>query len=237
MSLKDTEMHVVSMLGAGLLSAALIVPVVFFYDDADARGPALADDRQVIEATLAFKSEKPKQPQKKRDVVEEVKVEGVSRDENKKVEEKKEDKKDEKKPVVDPKDPFKGLRRPDEDAGKPTTQPEGDFNGSEKGFAPESRGDPFLGELRADMNFQFPEIAKAQSIPVGCIHLQPDGRIKATTFAAPIGKQGDDDLQTAAEAALRELQKNRNRSPKAVPTHLLSITKQWLCFRFNVSSE
>ena len=98
MSLKDTEMHVVSLFGAGILSAALVVPVVWFYDDAGASTPALADDRQVIEATLAYKSAAKKQPQKKRDVVEEVKVEGVSRDETKKVEPKKEDKKEEKKP-------------------------------------------------------------------------------------------------------------------------------------------
>jgi hypothetical protein len=233
MALKDTEMHVVSLFGAGLLSAALIVPVVWFSADAGASRPPLADNRMVIEATIAYRKQEQKQPQKKRDVVEEVKVEGVSRDENKKVEEKKDDKKkEEKKAVVDPKDPFKGLRRPDEEAGKPTTDPGGDFNGSEKGFAPESRGDPFFGRLRADMNFQFPEIAKAASIPVGCIHLQPDGRIKAIKFE----ERGDDDLQTAAEAALKELQKARNREPEAVPTHLLNITKQWLCFKFSVSS-
>lgn len=241
MSLKDVEMHALSMLAAGALTAALVVPTVWFYDDADARTAPLADNRQVIEATLAYKSTKQKQPQKKRDVVQEVKVEGVSRDENKPVEPKKEDKKEnkkvDKKPVIDPNDPFKGIRRPDEDVGKPTTEPDGEFNGSEKGFAPESKGDPYLAELRADMNFTFPEIAKAQSIPIGCIHLQPDGRIKATTFAPPIGKPGDDDLQTAAEAALKQLQKTRNQKPQPVPTHLLSITKQWLCFRFNVSSE
>jgi hypothetical protein len=231
MSLKDNEMQIVSLLGAGIVSAALVVPVVWFAHTAEAGGAQL-QDRQVIEATLAYKSSTKKQPQKKRDVVEEVKVEGVSRDENKKVEPKKEEKKEEKKPVVDPKDPFKGIRRPDEEAGKPTTDPGGEFNGSEKGFAPESKGDPFFGRLRADMNFQFPEIAKAQSVPIGCIHLQPDGRIKAIKFE----EKGDDDLQTAAEAALKELQKNRNREPEPVPSHLLNITRQWLCFKFSVSS-
>ena len=83
------------------------------------------------------------------------------------------------------------------------------------------------------MNFQFPEIAKASSIPIGCIHLQPDGTIKAIKFE----EKGDDDLQTAAEAALKELQKIRSREPERVPTHLLKWTKQWLCFRFSVSSE
>src|SRR5262249_2517104 len=155
-----------------------------------------------------------KQPQKKFDQPDVVKPVGVSHDENKKVEEKKEEKKP-KDPKVDTKDPFKGIRRPDEESGQTTTQPGGDFNGSEKGFAPERKGDPFFARLRGDMNFTFPEIAKASSIPVGCIHLQPDGKIKAITFDAPIGQPGDDDLQTAAEAALRELQKTRNQNPEA----------------------
>jgi hypothetical protein len=235
MSLKDSEMQAVSMFGAFALSAVLIIPVVWFSKPEEKKGDPALKDLEVIEATLAFKSEKaPKQPQKKFDNPEVVKPEGVSRDENKKVEDKK-DKKEEKK--KDEKDPFKNFRRTNEDEapGKPTTQP-GDFNGSEKGFAPESKGDPFFARLRADMNFQFPEIAKATSIPIGCIHLQTDGRIKAISFDRPIGQPGDDDLQTAAEAALKELQKIRNREPEPVPTHLLQITSKWLCFKFSVSS-
>lgn len=235
MSLRDSEMQMVSLFGAVLLSAALIVPVVWFTEAAEA-GDAPLKEREVIEATLAYRKKPQKQPQKKRAPVQEVKPEGVSRDENKKVEEKKEEKKEkkeEKKVVVDPKDPFKNFRRDDEEAG-PTTEPDaGDFNGSEKGFAPDSKGDPYFGELRADMNFQFPEIAKASSIPIGCIHLQPDGTIKAIKF----DQKGDDDLQTAAEAALKNLQKTRNAKPDPVPTRLLKWTKQWLCFRFSVSSE
>lgn len=236
MSMKDAEMQVFSLAGAGIIAAAMFVPVlVWGADDGGAEGPQLAD-RQVIEATLAYRKAAPKQPQKKFDQPDVVKPVGVSRDENKKVEPPKKEEKKPKDPKVDVNDPFKGLRRPDEEAGKPTTQPEGDFNGSEKGFAPESKGDPFFARLRGDMNFMFPEIAKASSIPVGCIHLQPDGKIKAITFAAPIGQRGDDDLQTAAEAALKELQKARNQNPEAVPTHLLQITSKWLCFKFSVSS-
>lgn len=235
MSLKDGEMQVFSIVGAGALSALLIVPVVWFSRPAEAKRSSLYDNRQVLEATIAYKKSPTKQPQKKFDQPEVVKPVGVSHDENKKVEEKKEEKKKDQ-PKIDPNDPFKGIRRPDSEAGKPTTTPEGDFNGSEKGFAPTSTGDPFFGRLRADMNFQFPEIAKAQSIPIGCIHLQADGRIKAFTFDPPIGKKGDDDLQTAAEAALTELKKARNQDPEAVPSHLLEITKQWLCFKFSVAS-
>ncbi len=234
MSLKDTEMQAVSIFGAAALSGLLIVPVVWLTDQAIAK-PQLTDKRQVLEATIAYKKSPSKQPQKQFDQPDVVKPVGVSHDETKKVEEKKDEKKKDQ-PKVDPNDPFKGIRRKDEEAGKPTTTPDGDFNGSEKGFAPTSTGDPFFGRLRADMNFTFPEIAKAQSIPIGCIHLQPDGRIKAFTFDPPIGKKGDDDVQTAAEAALTELKKARNQNPEPVPSHLLEITKQWLCFKFSVSS-
>lgn len=235
MALRDTEMHVVSVLGAGVIAAVLFVPAMVLSNGGGEEGPQLKD-MQVIEATIAYRKTPQKQPQKQVKQVEEVKPEGVSRDENKKVEEKK---KDDKKPEAKPddKNPFGKFARPGEDTGAPTTKPEGDFNGSEKGFAPTSKGDPFLGRLRADMNFQFPEIAKATSIPVGCIHIQPDGKIVDTTFNPPIGQKGDDDLQTAAEAALKELVKVRRANPEPVPSHLLGITTQWLCFKFSVQSE
>lgn len=235
MALRDTEMHVVSVLGAGVIAAVLFVPAMVLSNGGGEEGPQLKD-MQVIEATIAYRKTPQKQPQKQVKQVEEVKPEGVSRDENKKVEEKK---KDDKKPEAKPddKNPFGKYTRTGEDTGAPTTKPEGDFNGSEKGFAPTSKGDPFLGRLRADMNFQFPEIAKATSIPVGCIHIQPDGKIVDTTFNPPIGQKGDDDLQTAAEAALKELVKVRRANPEPVPSHLLGITTQWLCFKFSVQSE
>ena len=89
MSLKDSDMHVVSVIGAGALSAALIVPVLWFTDAAIVK-PQLKDDRQVLEATLAFKKSPTKQPQKQFDQPDVVKPVGVSHDETKKVEEKKE---------------------------------------------------------------------------------------------------------------------------------------------------
>lgn len=233
MSLKDAEMHMVSLLGAGLLTAVLVVPAVLMHEEVRITAPLLKE-QQVIEATIAYRKTPKKQPQKKTAPPPVEEPEGVSRDENKKVEEKKEEKKPE--PKADPDNPFGKFTRPAEDTG-PATEPDvGDFNGSEKGFAPESKGDPFFGRLRADMNFQFPEIARALSNPIGCIQIQPDGRIKATTFDPPIGTKGDGDLQTAAEAALAELKKIRAQNPEPVPTHLLSITSKWLCFKFSVSS-
>jgi len=229
MALKDTEMHVLSIVGAAIVTAALFVPVLFFTDAATDDGPQLKE-MQVIEASIAYKKSPTKQPQKQTQPTPTIdKPEGVSRDENKKPPEKKEEKKPEQ-AKVDPNNPFGKFTRPTEDDGKPTTQPLGDFNGSEKGFAPESKGDPFFGRLRADMNFQFPSIAKASSIPVGCIRIQPDGKIADTKFDV----KGDDDLQTAAEAAMNELVKARRANPEPVPTHLLSITTRWLCFKFSV---
>ena len=227
-------MHIFSLFGAVGLTAALFVPMVVLAAEDRIDAPPLKE-QEVIEATIAYKKTEKKQPQKKFQNPEVEKPEGVSRDENKKVEEKPKDEK--KPPKQDENNPFGKFTRPTDDAvGKPTEQPEGDFNGSEKGFAEESKGDPFFGRLRGDMNFQFPEISKAQSIPIGCIHLQADGRIKAVTFDPPIGKKGDDDLQTAAEGALAELKKARAQNPEPVPTHLLSITSKWLCFKFSVSS-
>ena len=232
MALNDGEMHVVSLFGAALFSAAFFVPILYFTDAAETEGPVIKDT-QVIEATLAYRKTPQKQPQKPQETQKTEKPEGVSRDETKKVEPK-----DEKKPEKkDEANPFGKFTRPSDDDGKPTTRPDGDFNGSEKGFAPTSKGDPFFGRLRADMNFQFPEIAKGKSIPLGCIQLLPDGKVDKITFSPPIGQQGDDDLQTAAEASLKELQKIRSKTPEAVPTHLLNITRQWLCFKFSVTSE
>ncbi len=228
-------MHVVSLAGAGLLAAALAVPLIWVTGSNRVDGPVLKE-QEVIEATIAYRKTPQKQPQKKTAPPPVEKPEGVSRDENKKPEEKKPEEKKPPEAKPDPNNPFGKFQRPGEEAGPQTTPTVGDFNGSEKGFAEESKGDPFFGRLRGDMNFQFPEIARAQSIPVGCIHLQADGRIKAITFDPPIGAKGDDDLQTAAEAALKQLQKTRAQNPEPVPTHLLGITSKWLCFKFSVSS-
>ena len=227
-------MHVVSLAGAGILAAALAVPLVWVTGGNRVDAPPLKE-QYVIEAKIAYRKTPQKQPQKKFQNPDVQKPEGVSRDENKKPVEKKEEEK--KPPKIDENNPFGKFTRPsDDEVGKPTTTPDGDFNGSETGFAPESKGDPFFGRLRGDMNFTFPEIAKAQSIPVGCIQLTADGKIPKITFDPPIGQNGDDDLQTAAEAALKELQKARNANPEPVPTYLMGITSKWLCFNFSVSA-
>lgn len=232
MALKDNEIQGVSVFGTAVLTAALVLLVLFSANASVAKQPA--DNLVAIEASIAYSKTPQKQPQKKFKAPEEVKTEGVSHDENKKPEEKKPD---EKKPEkVDPKDPFAKFKHDtdDDDApvGKPTTDP-GKFNGDEQGYAEETKGDPWLGKLRGDMKYQPPEIAKGNDAPIGCIHLTADGKIVDSKWVKNTG----DDLQTAAEAAIAQLMKTRNANPDPVPTHLLSLTTKWLCFKFTVQSQ
>lgn len=262
MSLKDGEIHMVSLFGTGLLTVALFVPVLWFTEAAQAEKPPLRD-REVIEATLAYSKQPQKQPQKKIENPDVEKPVGVSHDEKKqpatcgnhikedgedcddgntkngdgcsstchdenKVAKKQEDTKN-------PFDKFKHTQDDDSQKGKPTVDP-GQFNGDERGFAPTNTGDPWFARLHRDMNFNPPEIAKGTSVPVGCVHITADGKIPEFTFDPPNGQKGDDDIQTAADSALRELKKARNEKPEPVPTHLLGITTKWLCFKFTVKS-
>ena len=222
MALKDNEMQVVSVNGTGVQVDVLKAPVLYFANAGAAKQPA--ENLVAIEASIAYSKAPQKQPQKKFKAPEEVKTEGVSHDENKKPEEKKPD---EKKPEkVDPKDPFAKFKHDtddDEPEGKPTTDP-GKFNGNEQGYAEETKGDPWLGKLRGDMQYAPPEIAKGNDAPIGCIHITPDGKIVDSKWVKNTG----DDLQTAAEAAIAQLTKTRNANPDPVPTHLLTLPTKWL---------
>lgn len=230
--MKDAEIQAVSFAGTIVLTAALFAPILYLVPKAEAQGPELKE-METIEASLAYRKTPQKQPQKRLKAADPIeKPEGVSRDENKKPVEKPKD--DEKKPKKDDTDPLAKFKHPQDDdtpTGKPVTDI-GDFNGSEKGFAEDTKGDPWMQQLVADMNYNPPEIAKGNGVPVGCIHLSADGKISETKFFT----KTDDDLQTAAEAALDGLKKTRNDHPVEVPTHLLKITTKWLCFKFTVRS-
>lgn len=231
MALKDSEMQVVSVFGTVVLVAALFAPVLIYANASAAKKP---DDNLVaIEASIAYSKTPQKQPQKKFKAPDEVKPEGVSHDETKKPDEKKPDeKKPDKKPDISDLSKFKHDTDDDTPVGKPTTDP-GKFNGNEQGYAEETKGDPWLGKLRGDMQYTPPEIAKGNDAPVGCIHLTADGKIVDSKWVKNTG----DDLQTAAEAAIAQLTKTRNANPDPVPTHLLSLTTKWLCFKFTVQSQ
>jgi hypothetical protein len=232
MALKDSEMKVVSLAGTAVLVGALFAPVLVF---ANAGSDKPSEDNLVaIEASIAYSKTPQKQPQKKFKAPDEVKPEGVSHDPDKKPDEKKPDeKKPDKKPDLTDISKFKHGGDDDDPVGKPTTDP-GKFNGNEQGYAEETKGDPWLGKLGGELHQHFtpPEIAKGNSTPVGCIHLTADGKIVDSKWITTTG----DEIQGAAEIALQALIKGRNANPEPVPTHLLSITTKWLCFKFTVQS-
>ncbi|MDB4960604.1 MAG: hypothetical protein JWP01_603 [Myxococcales bacterium] len=233
--MKNAEMHMMAALGAALLSAALVVPTVWFSEARASTGPVV-DHLDVLEASLAYKKPNaPKQPQKRtQGAPPEVKPEGVSRDENKVVEDKKpEDKKDAKPPeVIDPLDKFR--RKEDDSGGGMPTETIGAFDGSEFGVGDVTKGDPYFARLAIDLGWSPPELARSGAeAPVGCIQMTKDGKIPQTTFKV----KGDDDIATLAESALRDLKKKRNEQPEEVPTHLLkALTTRWVCFKFTAKS-
>ncbi len=119
----------------------------------------------------------------------------------------------------------------DDDApGKPVTQI-GDFNGSEHGFATDTKGDPYIQALLADMQVDVPTNAKDDGTPVGCIQLTPDGKIPKTWMMQPTSG----DYTSWAEQELKKLETARNEKPIPVPDKLLPLTTKWLCFKFTVA--
>ena len=230
--MRDGEMHAMAVFGTLVLSTALIVPTVWLTAAADADTGNKLDNMTMIEASLAVKSTKMVQPQKEVHAPDPVKPQGQSHDADKKPPDEPKKKDEPKKPNDDKAPDLSKFHHPTDDdtpAGKPVVQI-GDLNGSEFGDSAKSIGDPWLGRLRADMHFNPPEIAKGNSVPIGCILLTPDGKISDTKFK----EKSDDDLQTAAEAALQQLVKSRNEHPIEVPTQLLQLTQHYLCFHFRV---
>jgi hypothetical protein len=204
-------------------------------DDAADHKPPL-QEMQTIEASLAVKKTKVTQPQKPHEEPPPpVKPEGVSHDDKKKPDPKPpEEKKDPPKPnqPVDnrPLDQRFPHAHDDDTKGTPVTQI-GDFNGSEHGFATETKGDPYIQALLADMQVDLPQDAKDTGTPVGCIHITPEGRIPDTMFM----EQTSGAYQTWAQLELKQLKDARNKEPKPVPDKLLLLTTKWLCFKFTVA--
>jgi hypothetical protein len=233
--LLDRNMHIVAAVGAFVISAALVAtPLVWAGKQPVQEGPSFAD-MEAIEASLAYKkADPPKQPQKKFQAPEPVKNEGVSRDETKKPDPKPDDPKKKQDPkALD--DAFKKLqqqRNQDDPVGKPSEDAVGAFDGSQFGFAEESRGDPYFQKLVGDLvaGWEFPEILQDAGLPVGCLRLSADGKIQDTLFKQ---KSDNGDLNDSVERALGAVKKLRNENPQPVPTHLLkaAITK-WVCFKF-----
>ena len=249
MSLKNGEMHVISALGAAVLSIAVVVPTVWFAEAKNVEAAPLLEDMEAIEASLAVKKAPAKQPQKKiEEKPPEVKPEGVSKDEKKVVDEnvckadtdcKKGEicKKGKCEPekvtkVEDPnKDPLAPFRRKDPDAetgDKPTTDV-GAFNDNDRGWAEETKGHPFFQKVARDFveNFKYPSILEGEN-SVGCVHLLADGTIQKYKVEP---KSGVDTLDDAVERALKTMKQVRAQNPEPVPVELLKqATTRWICF-------
>lgn len=236
MSFNNGQMHGLALVGTVVLSGVLFGGTLYLTEAAEVPHEPQLKDLITIEASLARKSEKKRQPQKELKAPEPVaKPEGVSRDETKKPPDKKpEDKKPKAKPDDKPVDIHKFKHASDDDAqpgAKPVTDI-GQFDGSEKGFAPINAGNPYWQHLAADNHeaWKIPTISKVNGAPVGCFHIQPDGKIAEIRFDAP---SGDQILDDSVLRALKTVQKARNDKPQPVPTEQLAVIKRWVCFRFD----
>ncbi|HEY4239868.1 MAG TPA: TonB C-terminal domain-containing protein [Kofleriaceae bacterium] len=232
----DVPLHTAATTGTGVLVAGLVLLISRSGSGMTAAPPPL-EKMDEIEASIAYKKpNQPKQPQKKLSAPEIVKPEGISHDENKKVEPKKDDppKKDAK---VDDKDPFKNFKHDNDDneAGKPT-QDIGAFDGQDYGTAAETKGDPFYQGLLKDMEWEYPAILKGtETEPVGCLHITADGKIAEVEIHL---KSGDDSLDDSVERALKKVKAAREDHPQPVPTYLLkAATTKWVCFKFQLQQK
>jgi len=239
--MKDSDFHVVSTAGT-VVAAGLIVAAVLWADHeakAATRSHNPLDDMEVIDASLAelpaepealpqkqFKPPPPKSDQPPPGVSHDDKAKPVDRPD-----------KPEPPPAPDAEDLLDKYRRHDQDedlpVGKPVDQPQGAFDGDKRGFGDETKGDKFLGALKADLlrGWEYPEILDDVGTPVGCIHMEPDGTIPEIKLYQ---QSGNPELDDSVERALKKLQKLRTDEPEAVPTHLLPRTRQWICYRMKV---
>jgi hypothetical protein len=95
--------------------------------------------------------------------------------------------------------------------------------------------DPFSQQLADDFRraWQAPS-SSSKVVPVGCIHLTPDGTIVDTKLKQ---RSGNDAVDDSVQRALDAVKADRNAHPRAVPTHLLALTTKWLCVRFDPSNR
>lgn len=257
MSPNNNQLHGFALVGTLVLTGLLFGGTLYYSEISKTSSePLLKEDRMVIEASLAMKADKVRQPQK---VVkppdpppppkEEIKPPdeppppvpekpvGVSRDETKKPppEKKPEPKAEPKKP--DPKKPEKlpdisSFKRPvDDDAppGKPVTTI-GQFDGSKKGFAAFNSGHPYWANLKAEMisRWEIPQISKVSGAPEACMQIDASGKILNIKFKS----SGDQIMDDSVERAVKGAQKAWNQKPEPVPTEQLHVIAEFVCLRF-----
>ncbi len=238
----EKEMQIYSGVGTLFITSVLVALVIkgpdlsLFGSGKKFRGGSNVDDMEVIDAALAELPKKKEQQPQKQFRAPEPKQPTVAptRDDQAKPMDKPEDKPDVK--PTDPVDPLAQFRRDsndDEPVGKPTEQPVGAFDGSEFGFGDVTKGDRYLGQLKADLlrAWNYPEILSDVGTPIGCIHMEPDGKIETWELRE---KSGNFELDDSVERALKKLQEVRNAEPIPVPPHLIPTTRKWICYRMKV---
>jgi outer membrane biosynthesis protein TonB len=229
------EFHILSgggvlLAGVGLVFAARAEWISPAAAAADDLGPM-----DSIEASLAYKKATPKQPQKQHREAVHEQVEGVSHDENKAPDPSKKPDPPKRKP--DDNAPGPTAKPSDDDApvGKITDEPVGQFDGSDFGFAEESKGDPYFQALVGDFikgGGEYPSILAASGAPVECFHLDADGKVVDTKLKE---KSEEDALNDWAEHAAKELKDEREQHPQPVPPHLLkAATTRWICLKIKL---
>jgi outer membrane biosynthesis protein TonB len=235
MSFNNGQMHGLALVGTFVLSGALFGGTLYLTEAAEAAHPPELREMITIEASLARKSEKKKQPQKELKAPEpEVKPEGVSHDENKPPPPKKpDDKKPPKKPDDKPPDIHQFHHASDDDPqpGAAPVTDIGQFDGSQEGFAPINAGHPYWQHLVADFRkvWEIPQISKVTGAVKTCFHIQPDGKILEGKFHT----SGDEILDDSVQRALRATQKARNDNLQPVPPEELIHIRAMVCFRFD----
>ncbi|MEK7410507.1 MAG: hypothetical protein AAB327_03850, partial [Actinomycetota bacterium] len=109
------------------------------------------------------------------------------------------------------------FRRKDQDEDLETgdpVDPVGDFRDDKFGFAEETKGDPYFQDLIGDLlaaGGEYPTLANAEGVPIGCLDIDRDGKVVDTLFKE---KSGND------EEALRRFQEARAADPKNSRIHL-----------------
>jgi hypothetical protein len=195
---------------------------------------------ETIEASLAYKKPDTKQPQKPKSAPPpEVKPEGVNHDDLAKPPDKPKKPDDPKsKPSDTPEDLYKKYHHQtdddDNEVGKPTQPDVGQFDGSEFGFASETKGDPYFQKLIGDLveaGGEYPSLSSDAGNPVACLHIEPSGKIVDTLFKVRSGNQELDDW---VERAMKSIKDKRDKDPDPVPDHLLKQVEKWICVKLGV---
>lgn len=231
------EFHVFSAAGTLIAGVCLTVAARAQWISPASAAESDFGEMEAIEASLAYKKATPKQPQKKHREAVHEQTEGVSHDPDK--------------PADDSKKPDPPKRKPDDNSPGPTAKPSddddapvgkitddepvGQFDGSEFGFAEESKGDPYFQKLVGDFiqaGGEYPSILSTAGAPVECFHLDADGKVVDTKLKE---KSEEDSLNDWAERAAKGLKEERERHPAPVPAHLLkAATTRWICLKIKL---